>query len=71
MQIVDVDHPAVVLDEAPFPEFVHEKIDPRPRCADHFRQHPLRHSGQHLLRLALRLIARELLFAFFVGFNGA
>src|SRR6267378_8501317 len=56
--IVDVDL-AVVLDESEFPEFVHEKIDPRPRCANHFRQHLLRYSGKHLLRLALRAIARE------------
>src|SRR3981081_1924857 len=56
--IVDVDL-AVVLDEAQFPEFVHEKIDPGPRCANHFRQHLLRYSGKHLLRLALRAIARE------------
>jgi hypothetical protein len=28
---------AVVPDESEFPEFVHEKIDPGPRCADHFR----------------------------------
>ena len=50
--IVDVDL-AVVLDKAQLPEFVHEKIDPRPRCADHLRQHLLRYFGQHLLRLAL------------------
>jgi len=45
--------------KAQFPELVHEKIDPRPRCANHFRQHLLRYSGKHLLRLALRAIARE------------
>src|SRR6266481_3704221 len=56
--IVDLDL-AVVLDEAQFPELVHDKIDPRPRCANHFRQHLLRYSGKHLLRLALRAIARE------------
>src|SRR5882762_11914853 len=56
--IVDLDL-AVVLDEAQFPELVHEKIDPRPRCANHFRQHLLRYSGKHLLMLALRAIARE------------
>jgi hypothetical protein len=28
---------AVVLYEAQFPEFVHEEIDPRARCANHFR----------------------------------
>src|ERR1700687_3302902 len=56
--IVDVDL-AVVLDEAPFPEFVHEKIDPGPRCANHLRQRPLRYFGKHVLRMALRAIARE------------
>ena len=34
---VDV-KPAIVLDEAQFLEFVHEKIDPRTRGSDHFRQ---------------------------------
>jgi hypothetical protein len=34
--IVDL-NTAVVLDEAQFPEFVHEKIDPGPRCANHLR----------------------------------
>src|SRR5467141_5101136 len=56
--IVDVDL-AVVLDEPEFPEFVHEKIDPRPRCPDHLRQRFLRHFGKHLLRLVLRAIARQ------------
>ena len=50
---------AVVLDEAQFPEFVHEKIDPGPRRANHLRQHLLRYFGQHLLRMASRAIARE------------
>ena len=39
--IVDVDL-AVVLNEAEFPEFVHEKINTRPRRANHLRQHLLR-----------------------------
>ena len=56
--IVDVDL-AVVLDKAQFPEFVHEKIDPRPRCANHFRQHFLRYFGEHLLSMARRAIARK------------
>jgi hypothetical protein len=38
---VDVDLAVVVLDEPQLPEFVHEKIDPRPGCADHLRQHLL------------------------------
>ena len=50
---------AIVTNEAEFPEFVHEKIDPGPRRANHLRQHLLRYFGQHLLRMALRAIARE------------
>jgi hypothetical protein len=30
---------AAVLDEAPFSEFIHEKIDPRSRCPNHLCQH--------------------------------
>ena len=37
--------PGVVLDEARFFEFVHEKIDTRAGCADHFGQHLLRYFG--------------------------
>jgi hypothetical protein len=33
---VDVD-PAIVMNEAQFPEFVHEEIDPGARCANHLR----------------------------------
>ena len=45
--IVDVDLAvAVVVDEAQFPKFVHEKIDSRPRCADHLRQSLLRYFGK-------------------------
>src|SRR6266850_2825958 len=56
--IVDLDL-AVVLDEAEFPEFVHEEIDSRPRRANHLRQHPLRYFGKHLLRMASRAVVRE------------
>src|SRR5208337_777379 len=56
--IVNVDL-AVVLDEAQFPEFVHEKIDPGPRCANHLRQHLLRYLGKDLLRQARRAITRQ------------
>src|SRR5258708_17342102 len=56
--IVDVDL-AVVLDEAQFAEFVHEKIDAGPRCSNHLRQHFLGNLRKHLLRLVLRAIARE------------
>jgi hypothetical protein len=36
---------AVILDEAQFPELVHEKIDSRARCADHLRQRFLLYFG--------------------------
>ena len=29
--------PAIVVNEAQFLEFIHEKIAPRARCANHFR----------------------------------
>ena len=50
---------AIVLNEAQFPEFVHEKIDPGARCPDHFRQHLLRYFGKHFLRLGFLAIASE------------
>jgi hypothetical protein len=50
---------AIVLDEAQFPEFVHEKIDTGPCCANHLRQHLLRYFGKRLVRMARRAIARE------------
>ena len=28
----------VVLNEAQFLEFIHEEVDPRTRCSNHFRQ---------------------------------
>ena len=56
--IVDVDF-SVVLDEAQFSKFVHEEIDAGPRCADHLRQHLLRHLGEHLLRMVPCAVARE------------
>jgi hypothetical protein len=36
---------AVILDEAQFPELVHEKFDSRARCADHLRQRFLLYFG--------------------------
>src|ERR1700692_1896696 len=45
--------PAIVFNEAEFLEFVHEKIDPGARCANHLGQHLLRYFGKHLLRLVL------------------
>jgi hypothetical protein len=37
---VDV-KPAIVTNEAQFPELIHEEIDPGARCANHLRQHLL------------------------------
>jgi hypothetical protein len=51
--------PAAVLDEAQLPEFVHETIYPRSSGPDHFRQHFLRDSGNHLLRLILFAVTRQ------------
>jgi hypothetical protein len=48
---------AVVLDEAQFPEFVHEEIDSGPRCANHLRQHLLRHLGKRFVSMARGAIA--------------
>jgi hypothetical protein len=55
---VDVD-PAIVLNEAQFLEFIHEEINPRPRCPNHFRQRLLRYFGKHFLGLVLLAIASE------------
>ena len=38
---------AVILDETELPEFVHEEIDPRARCADHLGERFLRYFGEH------------------------
>ena len=50
---------AIVMDESQFPEFIHEKINTRPRCANHFRQHLLGYSEKHLLRWGFLAIASE------------
>jgi hypothetical protein len=55
---IDVDL-AVILNEAQFPEFVHEEIDSGARCANHLGQHLLRHFGKYLLRLVLVAVMRE------------
>ena len=34
---VDLNSVIVVLNEAEFPEFIHEKVDSGARCANHFR----------------------------------
>ena len=51
--------PAAVLDEAQFPEFVHEEIDLGARCPVHSRQSLLRQFGNHYLRMVLHAITRE------------
>ena len=51
--------PAIVTDEAKFPEFVHKEIDPGPRCPNHLGQRLLRYFGKDLLRLAFLSEARE------------
>jgi hypothetical protein len=48
---VDVDL-AVVLDETQFPEFVHEKIDPGPRCAKDLQISRLCKFEQHAQKLS-------------------
>jgi len=45
---VDLKSAIVVLNEAEFPEFIHEKVDSGARCANHFRQHLLGNFGKHL-----------------------
>ncbi len=49
----------VVFNEAEFPKFIHEEIDPRARCPDHFRQSLLRNFGKHLFRVGLLAVASE------------
>jgi len=44
---------AVVLDEAQFPELIHEKIDAGTRCANHLGQRFLRHLGEYSVGLVL------------------
>src|ERR1700683_5520584 len=49
----------VVFVETELPEFIHEKIDARPRCTNHFRERLLRYFAKNLLRLVLGAITRE------------
>src|SRR5271169_3992934 len=51
--------PAIVLNEAQFLEFVHEKIDTGARCPDHLRQSLLRYFWKLCLRLVLLAILSE------------
>jgi hypothetical protein len=48
---VDLKSTLIVLNEAEFPEFVHEKVDSRTCCANHLRQHLLGNFGKHLFWL--------------------
>jgi hypothetical protein len=57
---VDLKSVIVVLDEAQFLEFVHEKTHPRARCANHSRQHLLGNFRKHLLRLGFLAVVSEL-----------
>ena len=56
---MDLKSAIVVLNEAEFPEFVHEKVDPGARCANHFRQHLLGNFGKHLFWLGFPAIPGE------------
>jgi hypothetical protein len=56
---VDLKSAIVVLNEAEFPEFVHEKVDSGARCANHFRQHLLGNFGKQLLRSGFLAVASE------------
>src|SRR6266852_584943 len=50
---VHVETVIVALNEAECPKFIHEKVDPGARCANHFRQHLLRYFGKQLLRFGV------------------
>ncbi len=56
---MDLKSAIVVLNEAEFPEFVHEKVDSRARCANHLRQHLLGNFGKHLFWLGFLAIPSE------------
>jgi hypothetical protein len=49
----------IVPNEPQFPEFIHEKVNARARCANHFRQHLLGYAEKHLLRWRFLPIASE------------
>jgi hypothetical protein len=50
---------AVVLDESELSKFVHEKIDPGTRCADHLRQRFLRHFGEYSVGLVFLTVTGQ------------
>ena len=49
----------VALDESELSEFVHEKIDPGTRCANHLRQRFLRNFGEYSLGLVFLAITGQ------------
>ena len=56
---MDLKSAIVVLNEAEFPEFIHEKVDSGARCANHFRQHLLGNFGKHLFWLGFLAVPSE------------
>ena len=50
---------AIVMNEAQFPEFVHENTHLGARCANHSSQHLLRYIENHPLRLGFLTVASE------------
>jgi len=50
---------AVVSDKTQLLELVHEQIDSRARCADHFGQRLLRYLGEQSLGVLLLAVARK------------
>src|SRR6202521_717611 len=56
---VDVETATVVFNEAEFPEFIHEEIDPGARCPNHPRQYLLRYFGKHFFRVVSLAVPSE------------
>ena len=50
---------AIVMNEAQFPEFIHEHADPGPRCPNHLCQCLMRYFRKRFLRLVLLAMACE------------
>ena len=50
---------AIVVNEAQFPEFIHEEVYPGACRANHLRQHLLGYFWKHLCRPVLSAIARQ------------
>ena len=49
---MDLQPAPAIVDEAQLSEPIHEKTDPRPGCADHFRQRLLTDFGNYRLGFA-------------------